>query len=518
MFTRKKWHGLLVLVLALVMAALVGCGGGTSESTEAEVSSSDEETVTQGGSAVIGYPQDISNFDPTKGNAGGDHALLWPIYDTLISFNPELEPQPGLAKDWEFKDDTTLVLYLQEGVTFHDGTEFNAEAVKYNIERVNSEDSTVSDISNVESVEIIDDLTVELKLSTPDNSILLSLSDRAGMMVSPKAAEEGTLSEKPVGAGPYRFVERIPNGEIVYEGYEDYYKEGQPYLDEMTIKIMEEENTRINALKSGEVDFIWNISPGNIAMLEGEDNISLSGDVAFRFKVIYINNSMEPFNEQAVRQAVQYALNREEYIAAINFGEGEPAYQLFPNQFWASSADAKIDYDPEKAKQILEDAGLTDVEFELTHYPTAYDTRIAEAIQSQLADVGIKVNLQAMELTAAVSTYFAEKNTPALLSDWNGRPDPQMSIHGVFSGKSYYNAGGQASEELEKLIEEASREYDPQKRQELYVEITEKGLLEEAIAIPIFFVPTMAAMNEDIAGYQPNMYGKPKFADIQVKN
>lgn len=516
MFTNKKLHGLLTLLVLMLIAVLTACSG--NDASEAKTSSSEEETISQGGKAVIGYPQDISNFDPIKGNAGGDHALLWPIYDTLISFNENLEPRPGLAKDWEFVDDTTLVLYLQEGVTFHDGTEFNAEVVKYNLERVNSEDSTVSDISNVESVEVIDEYTVSLKLKNPDNSILLSLSDRAGMMVSPAAAENGDLSQNPVGAGPYKFVSRIPNGEIVYEGYENYYKDGQPYLDEMVIKIMEEENTRINALKSGEVDFIWNISPGNISTLEGDPNITLAGDVASRFKVIYINNSMEPFDKQEVRQAVQIAINREDIIQAINFGVGEPAYQLFPKNFWASDENMKIPHDPEKAKQILEEAGLTDITFELTHYPTAYDTRIAEAIQSQLGEIGIKVDLQAMELTAAVSTYFAEKNTSALLSDWNGRPDPQMSIHGVFSGDSYYNAGGQASEELEKLIDEASKEYVPEKRQELYVEITRRALLEEAIAIPIFFVPAMAAMNDNVTGYEPNMYGKPKFADIQIKN
>lgn len=515
----KALAKLLVLVSVLFLVAACSSEGDNKKKETGKSEPVNQGEPVRGGIATIGYPQDVSNYDPVQGSAGGDHALLWPVYDTLISFTPELVAAPGLAESWEFTDDLTLVLNLREGVTFHDGTAFDAEAVKFNLERANAEDSKVSDLKSIDSVTVIDPLTVEVNLSHADTSILLALSDRGGMMVSPTAVglDEENYSQNPVGAGPYKMVNRIPNGEITLEAYENYWEEGKPYLDKMIVKIMPDENTRINALKSGEVNFIWNIAPGNIASLESDSKIELIGDVASQFKTIYINADMEPLENKAVRLAIQYGINREALLQAINFGKGEPAYQLFPSEFWASDKDMKIEYNPEKAKEILKDAGIENPSFTMNHYSRAYDARLADALKSQLEEIGIDMKLQAMELTAAVSDYFSEKNTPALLSDWNGRPDAHMTVSGMFANNSFYNAGGYSTPEIESLLAEASALYDQDERTELYKEITRLALLEEAITIPLFFNPTAAAMTTNIKGYVPNMYGKPIISTLWIE-
>ncbi|PWA09464.1 ABC transporter substrate-binding protein [Pueribacillus theae] len=510
----------LLFLLAFTFV-IIGCSSNSDEKASTAEKGNDgtkteEGTPKKGGEAIFAYETDVSNYDPTQGSAGSDHALLWPVYDTLIKFTPELEPEAGLAESWDFLDDKTVELKLREGVTFHDGTPFNAEAVKFNIERANSENSKVTDLKNIDSVEVVDEKTVKLHLSQPDSSILLALSDRGGMMVSPTAVKEKgeDFAQNPVGAGPYKMVKRVPNGEVVFEAYEDYWEEGKPYLDKMTVKIMADENTRINALKSGEVDYADNIKPGNVQQLKNDSNIVLKDKTSVAFRILYLNAEKEPMNNKAVRQALLYGINRDDIIQAINFGSGEPASQPFPSGYWAAGENIKVDYDPEKAKQILKDAGLEDITIKMNHYSTAYEQRIAEAIKSQLAEIGINVDLQAMELQAAVSNYFNEKEVPMFLSSWTGRPDPQITIKNLFASDSFYNAGGHSTDEIEKLISQAAGIYEQEERAKLYGEISQKALLEEAIMIPLFFEPRTSAMNQSIKGFEPNLLGKPILSTV----
>lgn len=496
----------LVIIAMLVM---VGCSSNSKDDTGGSEEVEDG-TPQQGGEATFAFEADVSNFDPVKGSSGADHSLLWPVYETLIKFTPELEPKEGLAEAWDFTDDKTLALELREGVTFHDGTPFDAEAVKFNIERINSEDSNVTDLENIESVEVVDEYNANLHLSEPDSSLLLALSDRGGMMISPTAIEESgeDFSQSPVGAGPYRMSEHIPNGEIIYERFEDYWDAEEIHLDKITAKTMADENTRINALVSGEVDYADNLNPGNLDQLENDSNIVVESETTVAFPIIYLNTSIEPLDEKAVRQAIQIGLNRDAIIEAINFGSGEPANQPFPTKYWAADDNLEIDYDPEKAKKILKEAEMEDVTFTLNHYSTAYQQRLAEAVKSQLQEVGIEVELQAMELTAAVSNYFNEKEAHALLASWTGRPDPQMTINNLFGEDSFYNTGHHSTDEIKDLISEAGSTYEQDDRTELYKKISELAVEEEAIMIPLFFEPRIVAMNESIKDFEPNLLGK----------
>lgn len=515
---------LLLLVLA---AAIVGCSSDSvsnekpsnSNDSSDETSKAEEGTPKKGGEATIAYYTNASSYDPIKGGSGSDHALLWPIFDTLISFNSELEPQPGLAESWDFPDDKTMVLHLRERVTFHDGTDFDAEAVKFNIERNNSDESNVSDLKNIESVEVVDASTVKFHLKHADSSLLLALSDRGGMMVSPTAVEKygEDFAQNPVGAGPFKRVEYVPNGEIVYEKYEDYWKDGEPYLDKMTVKIMADENTRINALKSGEVDYAETISSSNVQNLKNDANIVLKDVLPVRFRLIYINTSMPPFDNKNVRLAVLHGIDREALIQGINFGAGEAATQVFPKEYWASDPNMVIEYDPEKSKQLLEEAGVEDASFTMVTNALTQDTKLADAIKSQLGEIGINVKVQPMEVNKATATYFNEKKEPALFSAWTGRPDPQMTINYLFNKDTFFNTGGQTTDEIASLISDAASTYEQEDRAPLYQEISKKAILEEAIAIPVIFEPITEAMNPKVKGFEPNRIGKPIFSTIWME-
>lgn len=277
----RKLNKFISFIFLALLLAIAGCSqknsaSNTQSSANPQKNQSSGEPK-QGGDLLFGYDTDISNFDPILGNSGNDHALLYPIYDTLVNYNDKLEAAPGLAESWETPDDKTIILHLRQGVTFHDGTEFNAEAVKFNLERVNSEGSNVSDIKNVASVEAVDQYTVKLTLKQPDSSIILALSDRSGMMVSPTAVQKlgKDFAQNPVGAGPFKFVKWVPNGEIQYKKNENYWQKGLPYLNTITAKIMPDENTRLNALKSGQLNFYWNVSLNNVQVLEKDPNVVL---------------------------------------------------------------------------------------------------------------------------------------------------------------------------------------------------------------------------------------------------
>lgn len=518
MFKRKINLVLLGLLLGTLLFT-VACSSDSNNNGSKDNATESEDASDVSRELVIGYETDISSYDPTQSSVGNDLSLLWPVFDTLITFNAELEPQPGLAESWELEDDQTLILNLREGVTFHDGTAFDAEAVKFNIERVNSEESKVSDLQSVESVEVIDESTVKLHLNKPDASVLMTLANREGMIVSPSAVEESgeDFAQNPIGAGPYKMVKHVPNGEIILEAYEDYWDEGKPYLDKLTIKVMDDENVRINALKSGEIDFANELSPNNVKSLENDPNIILDGKMSLFLKTLFINVSKPPFDNKLVRQAVLHGINREEIVQAINYGMGEVATQAFPTDYWAADNSLAIEYDPEKARKLLEESGETDVVLRLNHYPNAYDTTLAEALKSQLAEVGIELDLQSMELQAAVANHFTEKESHAILAAWTGSPDPHIAIKGLFSKDSFYNAGDYSTDEIEQLITDAIAVSDQSERSKLYGEISEAAILDEALTIPLFLSPINVGLNEKVKGFDPNLLGKPMFTDLRVE-
>ncbi|EKN70957.1 hypothetical protein BABA_03819 [Neobacillus bataviensis LMG 21833] len=518
----RKFNKFFSFIFLAVLLVIAGCSqknsaSNTQSSTNPQKNQGSGEPK-QGGDLVFGYDTDISNFDPILGNSGNDHAMLYPIYDTLVNYNSNLEPEPGLAESWETPDDKTIVLHLRKGVTFHDGTEFNAEAVKFNLERVNAEGSNVSDIKNVESVEAVDPYTVKLTLKQPDSSIILALSDRSGMMVSPTAVQKlgKDFAQNPVGAGPFKFVKWIPNGEIQYAKNEKYWQKGLPYLNTITAKIMPDENTRLNALKSGQLNFYWNVSINNVQVLEKDPNVVLDSKMRVFVHNIYLNTKLAPFDKKEVRQAFQYAIDRQAIIKALYFGKGEPASQAFPKDYWAYNPDLKLEYNPKKSKELLKSVGLDRVSFDLM-VPTVPEwQRMGEAIKGQAKEAGIDINIQTMEMNKGNALYFNEKQIPANLTAWTGRPDPQQTVNLFLSGSGFYNTGGATTPEKEELIAKAAGSYDIKVRAQLYGRINEIAMVEEAMTIPLVFTPVTGAMKPEVKGFEGTLLGKPKVSFLWI--
>jgi peptide/nickel transport system substrate-binding protein len=470
--------------------------------------------------AVRGEP---SGLDPHRGSSGTDHMSLYPLYDTLIRFDPNtMAPQPGLAESWETADPKTLVLILRKNVRFHDGTPFNAEAVRYNILRAQDRKiSTVfSELTNVESVEVVDPYRVRLRLKRLDSALLLTFSDRAGMMVSPTAAAKlgDQLPRNPVGAGEFRFVKWASGDSLRVERFPDYWEKGRPYLDGMLVRFMPDGDTRLSALRSGQIDFIMDVPPQDFASLKAERGIKTHERVTLAYWRIYLNTSKPPLDKRAAREAIQYALDRPALVKSIMFGLGEPAVMPFPSVHWAYNPGLKpFPHDLAKAKAKLAEAGLPNgFSFDMTMEPTPEHVRRAEAIQAQLAQVGIRVDLKPMELVKSTVAFFRAKEIASSNTRWTGRPDPDQTVRGLFHSTGFYNPGAWKHERLEDLMERAVATWNLEERRKLYWQIDEL-IQQEAVDVGLFYAAALEASSAAVQGYQPNLLGKPMFRGVWLQ-
>jgi peptide/nickel transport system substrate-binding protein len=487
---------------------------GTASGSATAPSSADAGQPVSGGDLTVLHVSSPSSLDPVSGGSGHDHLSLYPLYDRLVNFEPTtLDALPGLATSWEQPDPQTLVLTLQEGVTFHDGTSFDAEAVKYNLDRALTLDtSTVkADLAMIEAVEVTGPLEVTISFNRPDASLVLILADRAGMMVSPTAAEElgPDFGRNPVGTGPFTFVEFVDNDRLVLAKNPDYWQDGKPYLDGLTVRYLSDAQAATNAISTGQAEVALKIRPEQAEVpIDGLDFVvhpSLGTDLC------YFNFSKPPFDDPDVRRAAMLAVDRDALNQAHTLGRGEPATQVFPPGYWAaddSRTDA-ITYDPEAARQLLADAGVADgVEVRGLTYNGPGQAMKAEIIQAQFAEVGIEMSIETMEVGTATSTFFENLSYDLYCASWSGRPDPSQTANSLFAADTFYNAGNYDSPGMTEALEAAGASADPAERATAFAEIVRISQ-DDALLLPLVHQPDITAVHQDVGGFVPNLYGKP---------
>ena len=402
----------------------------------APLASDNVQPGTPGGRLRITHGANPTTLDPHAGSSGNDYIMLYPIFDTLISFEPEtLTPVPGLAKSWEFSDPQTFTLTLNSGIMFHDGTPLDAAAVKFSLDRARTDPKSniKPDLAPVTDVTVVDPTTIKLTLSRPDSEIVGILTDRAGMIVSPTAVQAlgDGFGTQPVGTGPFKLDNYSPGASVTYSKNPDYWRTGLPYLDGLDMSIVLEADTRLNALLSGEADFLYRLPAQSKDQVAGADGLNVVQYVGIGdCSVIYFDTSNAPFDKKEVRQAFNMAVDREALAKAGTFGTGEPMWMYFPSKYWAYRENLVPTYphDPAAAKALLQTAGLSDVSFSLVHQPDADSTRNAEILQAQLKEGGLNAELNPVELTQSVTDYFVNKKYNAASFGWTGRPRPEHDV------------------------------------------------------------------------------------------
>jgi ABC-type transport system substrate-binding protein len=488
-----------------------GAAPGT-DSSAGSVATSGPDAPVAGGEITVIHVTDSSSLDPISGNSGNDHMSLYPLFDRLLNFDPEtLQATPGLAAAWDQPDPQTLVLQLQEGVTFHDGTPFDAAAVKYNLDRALTLDtSTVkADLAMIESVEATGPLEVTIHMNRPDASLLLILADRPGMMVSPTAAESDDIGLRPVGTGPFTFGEWLTGDRLVVEKNPDYWQDGKPYLDRITIRYISDQQTISNALRTHEVDVALKLAASEVETLDVPD-LGIEVHPSLGVTICYLNTAQPPFDDVRVRRAVSFAVDRDALNEALSYGLAQPASEVFPPGYWAADPDLASTFtlDVEQATQLMADAGLADgVSISGLTYTGTAQTRLMEIMQAQLAAIGIDMSVETMDVGAATSRFFEELSHNIYCAGWSGRPDPRQTANSLFAADSFYNAGKYDSPGMAAALEAAGAAQDQDARAEAFSEIVRISQ-EEALFLPLLHQPDITAVFDDIGGFVPTLYGK----------
>jgi peptide/nickel transport system substrate-binding protein len=465
---------------------------------------------------VLELPQTL---DPLLGNSASiDPLTLDLIYDTLVEWDVNGDYVPGLAESWSFSEDgKVLTMKLRNGVMFHDGTPFNAEAAAFNLRRATSEKVNSpyrANVSVVASVEVVDDSTLSILLSSPSGAIVGALTGQPGMMVSPAAIESSgeDFGRNPVGTGPYVFDAWPSGGDITVRRNDKYWRNGAdgqplPYIDIVRMRGITNSSVKLVELETDNVDIVDNIVPREFERIEKTEGLDLV-DAKIGIQQWYaVNTTREPFSNPLMRKALQYALNRQQMIDIISQGRGEILPAMFTKGEWVYDPATPYSHDPEKAKQLMAEAGHPDgVSIELTTIQREPDTTVAQLIQSQLAEVGISVTLDVLDRQAFIDKNEAARHQMSMGISPIPRGDPDI-VWTIFFSRSGYARSGEPIPEVAELVERARAEVDPAVRKKIYQEAQAK-MLEHAAYGWLFLRPTAYAKREELKNVEVDPAGR----------
>lgn len=493
-------------VVGLVATGFLGCASAAFSLQAA--------SAQEGSELRVSTMSEPTSYDPIGGTSGADHLVLYATYDTLIDYTPDtLEAAPGLAESWDTSDPTTIVLKLRDGVKFHDGSKFDAEVVKYNLDRVRAEGSILaSNVSSISEVNVIDPLTVEIKLSHPDAGLLLILADRPGMMV-PKDVNTEELAKHPIGTGPWMFVSSRRDQQTEMKANPDYWG-GKVAVENLTYRYIANATTRCSALLSGQIDFATHLPVSCISSMEKDPELAVWAEPTTGIRNVSFNLTIKPFDDIRVRQALSLATNRDD-VAKAEFGKSLPAGAFLPPAHWAAPKDAEIAYDPEQAKALLKEAGFENgLSFDFLVYPIF--SRIGEVLKENWAQVGVDAKIVTPELKQAINDFYSDRRYGILLGNWSGRPDPAQTLFALFGKESFYNAGRAETPGFEQAMQKQAAATDKSERADLLREAQE-DIRKNVVAFPVDHPFLVLGYRKDVKGISFNLYGKPKFTAARIE-
>jgi peptide/nickel transport system substrate-binding protein len=431
----------------------------------------------------IGLADDPDVLDPTLARTFVGRIVFAALCDKLFDIDEKLAIVPQLATGYEWSaDHKALTIKLRRGVTFQDGEKFDAAAVKFNIERHKNMagSNRRGELAPVTNVDIIDESTVRLDLAAPFAPLLAQLADRAGMMVSPKAAQaEGDkFGSHPVCSGPFRFVERIAQDRIVLERYPGYWNKGEIHFDRIVYLPIVDATVRLENLKSGQLDFIERVGTSDIAALKSDNRFKISRITEIGYQGITINvghgdrAQASPLGrDPRVREAFELALDRDAIVQVAMDGEADVGNQWVAptNAFYAANVPVPK-RDVAKAKALLQAAGVPHPAFTLMTATASDAQKIAQVVQSMVKEAGFDVKIQSTEF--ATSLDMADKGDfEAYVLAWSGRADPDGNIFSFDACKQPLNYAGYCNKAVDDLLNRSRTALDPAERKRIYGEI-----------------------------------------------
>ncbi|MDY5483251.1 MAG: ABC transporter substrate-binding protein [Clostridium sp.] len=510
-----KKRQILTGVMALLMsAALCACGGGkTAESTSADTQAAEtaapetsaeessnilsEGTPVPGGSVVFGMTQDLASLDPHVETDAGTRDVVFNLYEGLVKPTSTGDIVPAVASDVQISDDAKVYTFtLRDGITFHDGTPVTIEDVKYSIDRYAEIQGESSAFSIVSDVVIKDEKTLEVDLKESYSEFLPMMT----IAIIPEANEDP--AGHPIGTGPFKFVSYTPGQNIVMEKYEGYWQEGLPSLDKVEFKFIADVDTAFVELQAGTIDILKYLTAAQAKTLGDQYNI-VEGYMNL-VHGMYLNSGYEPLGNTQVRQAICYAVDRSAVNNFIFDGKSHLIGSHFiPTlaKYYGPEAENVYSYDPEKAKELLAEAGYADgFDLEIT-VPSAYSQHVdtAQILAEQLNQVGIRTTINQVEWSTWLSEVYKGGNFQATVIGFDGTLAPSDLIMKYRTGdpKNFLHY---SNEEFDQVFTEAYETIDDAKKVELYKK-AQMILAEDAASVYIEDPANLVAVNKKFAGY-----------------
>ena len=441
----------------------------------------------------FGLAEDPDVLDPTLASTLVGRIVFASLCDKLFDIDDKLNIVPQLAESWQWSaDGKALTMKLRPGVTFHDGEKFDAAAVKFNIERhkTMAGSNRRGELSLVSTVDVVDPMTARLNLSQPFSPLLAQLADRAGMMVSPKAAQAAgdKFGANPVCSGPFKFVERVAQDRIVLERYPNYWNKGAIHFDRIVFLPIVDATVRLANLKSGQLDFIERVAASDAAAVSSDSRFKLSKITEIGYQGITLNVGKSDLakttaigKDRRVREAFELSLDRDGIVQVVMEGQATVGNQWVApeNPFYAKNMPIPK-RDVAKAKALLAAAGMPNPTVTLMTATTSDAQKIAQVVQVMAKEAGFDVKIQSTEF--ATSLNLADKGQfDAYILAWSGRADPDGNIYSFDACKQPLNYAGFCKPEVDQLLNESRTTADVAARRATYEKIASIVLVERPI-------------------------------------
>ncbi|WP_454856536.1 ABC transporter substrate-binding protein [Rhizobium binxianense] len=475
----------------------------------------------------IGLQDDPDTLDPASNWSFVGRHVLQSLCDKIVDVDENSQIVPMLATSWEWNaDSTVLTLKLRKDALFHDGTKVDAAAIKYNLDRdLNLKISRrKAEISAISSIDVVDDYTVRINLKEPSVPLLAALSDRAGMIISPKAGE--ALGEKftnaPVCSGPYKFVERVAQDHITLEKFPQYYNADQYHFDKLIYRGMPDSNVRLLNLRSGQLDLIERLAATDVDAVKAESSLAVApvvglGYYGITFDITGEGANLDAGKKAAIREAFSLAIDRDAINNVVFNGQASPGNQPFPPTSPYYDKDYPVPArDLDAAKKKMEEAGVTSVNLELLVPTDAERQQVAQLVQAMVQEIGINVTIKPTELMTLLDVARQGKFESHLVG-WSGRVDPDLNITPMLACGAAGNDAHYCNKDLDAVLTKARALKDVEARK------TEYGkaiaiLLKDLPIVYMYHSQWIFAHNANIVGFKPAPDGIIRLTGVSRKN
>jgi peptide/nickel transport system substrate-binding protein len=501
-----KKSAIYFLVFVMLMAVLTGCGSGDGDSGDASKGESAKDSI------ILAISADMASLDPLNSSLETDHYIWSGIFDTLV-IDVDGEILPSLAKSWGISDDgLTYTFHLEEGVKFHNGEELKADDVVFSIKAAKESGYISGYVDQVSDAVAVDNYTVETILSSPNAAFLLALTKVP--IENEKAVNEAgeNFGQQPIGTGPYKFVRHDVGESIILERFDDYFQ-GPASIKNVEFRVISDDNTAAVALKSGDVDYLYRVPVTSIPGMESDPNFSVHYfDYASLFMVL-MNCTAEPFDNVLVRQAINYAIDKDPIIQGVEEGYAKQADGAFGEMIFGHSADVKgYTYDIEKAKELLAQAGYPDG-FTVTYLTLSAGPlrKSAEILQEQLSKIGITVEIDSREATSAITDLRNGNFQIATIQ--NAFPPDAENWKLLYASESGLNWSFYKNPKVDELFLSGAATTDTAERLAVYKEVAQL-LNDEAVVAPLYWKVGVEIGKSDLQVGYIDTSGIPKVAEM----